>query len=277
MSATIEEIQQTALNMRKNVLKMALNAGANSSHLGGGLSFIDIVACLYKKILNIDPIHYDSPTRDRFILSKGHGVLGLYAALYEKGFLSYDELMTFGQADSYLLGHPVMNISKGIEATTGSLGMGLSLAIGKALHAKRQNLLYHTYVLLGDGECNEGSVWEAVMSASHFKLDNLTVIVDKNNLQQTGTTNDILSNNNLCNKWQAFGWNAIETDGHNIASLIEIFESKNSHEKKPTAIIANTIKGKGITFMENNNDWHHKILSQEQFDKAMNELNNQKV
>ena len=185
---------------------------------------MEIVASLYGQIMKLDPEKPLDPNRDRFILSKGHACLALYSALVEKGYFKREELKNFEKSGSFLLGHPVMNRNKGIEFSTGSLGMGLSLGIGVAYAGKRRKMSYSTYVVLGDGECNEGSVWEGVMSAPHLKLDNLTVIVDKNNLQQTGKNEDILNLGNLVQKWKSFGWNTHEVDGHDIAKLLDIFK-----------------------------------------------------
>jgi len=213
--------------------------------------------------------------RDRFILSKGHGVLGFYTALHEIGLISKDDLMTFEKTNSYLLGHPVMNRKKGIEFSNGSLGMGLSVGIGVALAAKKKKKNYKVYVLIGDGECNEGSVWEAAMAAPNFKLDNIISIIDRNNLQQTGTNKEIMSVGNITEKWKSFGWDVIELDGHNIEELYNAFK-KERNSTKPLAIIANTIKGKGFSFSENNNDWHHKVMTKSQYDMALKELDDAK-
>jgi transketolase len=270
-NSKIKKLEAMAKRMRQNVLKMALTAGAKSSHFGGGLSIVDITATLYGEILNLDKLNPEWEGRDRFILSKGHGVLGYYTALSEIGYIPKDDLVTFEQKDSYLYGHPVKNRSKGIEFSNGSLGMGLSLGIGVALSGRRKQLDYKVYVLLGDGECNEGSVWEAAMAAAHFGLDNLIVILDKNNLQQTGTNREIMSLGDLVSKWKSFGWNVAEIDGHNIAKIYDaLVNAKN--QNGPYAIVANTIKGKGFSFSENNNAWHHAPLSSSQYEAALEEL-----
>ncbi len=268
----IKNIKKTCLNVRKNILEMALNAGASSSHFGGGLSSVEILSTLYNCFLNYDPKNPEWENRDRFILSKGHGCISYYSILFEKGFLTKDDLLTFEKNNSDLLGHPVVNRQKGIEFSNGSLGMGLSLGIGLALSSKRkQNTNFKVYVLLGDGECNEGSVWEAAMSAPFFKLDNLTVILDNNRFQQTGSNDEIMRTGNLENKWKSFGWNTISIDGHDIAQIFNAFK-KNFNNDKPKIIIASTIKGKGFSFSENNNDWHHHVLSKKQYDEALKEL-----
>ena len=262
-----------AKRMRIKVLDMALVAGASSSHFGGGLSIVDITATLYGAIMKLDPKNPKWENRDRFILSKGHGVLGYYTALSEIGYISEKDLKTFEKDGTYLFGHPVMNRSKGIEFSNGSLGMGLSLGIGVALAGKRKNIDYKVYVLMGDGECNEGSVWEAAMAGPHYKLDNLVAILDKNNLQQTGTNSEIMSVGDLVSKWKSFGWQVFEIDGHNVPEIYETFLSvKNQND--PVAIVANTVKGKGFSFAENNNTWHHAPLSSSQYEAALEELKN---
>jgi len=268
----IKQIQDMAKRMRKNVLDMALTAGAGSSHFGGGLSIVDITATLYGGIMKLDPKNPKWEHRDRFILSKGHGVLGYYTALSEVGYISEKDLKTFEKDGTYLFGHPVMNRSKGIEFSNGSLGMGLSLGIGVALAGKRKNVDYNVYVLMGDGECNEGSVWEAAMAGPHYKLDNLIAILDKNNLQQTGSNNEIMSVGDLVSKWESFGWKVFEINGHNISEIYDTF-LKVKRQNCPVAIVANTIKGKGFSFAENNNAWHHAPLSSSQYEAALEELN----
>ena len=267
----ILEIQDMAKRMRKKVLDMALTAGASSSHFGGGLSIVDITATLYGGIMKLDPKNPKWENRDRFILSKGHGVLGYYTALSEIGYISEKDLKTFEKDGTYLFGHPVMNRSKGIEFSNGSLGMGLSLGIGVALAGKRKNIDYKVYVLMGDGECNEGSVWEAAMAGPHYKLDNLVAILDKNNLQQTGTNSEIMSVGDLVSKWESFGWNVSEIDGHNISEIYDALKAV-KNQNGPNAIVARTIKGKGFSFSENNNDWHHAVLTKNLYDQALEEL-----
>ena len=267
----LNKINEMTKRMRKNILDMALSAGSESSHFGGGLSIVEITATLFGSIMSYDPKNPEWEDRDRFILSKGHGCLGYYTALHEIGFISKDDLMKFEKTNSYLLGHPVMNRKKGIEFSNGSLGMGLSIGIGVALAAKKRKKNYKVYVLIGDGECNEGSVWEAAMAAPNFKLNNIISIVDRNNLQQTGTNKEIMSVGDIAEKWRSFAWDVIELDGHNIKELYDAF-SNERNSTKPLAIIANTIKGKGFSFSENNNDWHHKIMSKSQYELAIKEL-----
>ena len=267
----LNKINEMTKRMRKNILDMSLSAGSESSHFGGGLSIVEITATLFGSIMSYDAKNPEWEDRDRFILSKGHGCLGYYTALHEIGLISKDDLMKFEKTNSYLLGHPVMNRKKGIEFSNGSLGMGLSIGIGVALAAKKRKKNYKVYVLIGDGECNEGSVWEAAMAAPNFKLNNIISIVDRNNLQQTGTNKEIMSVGDIAEKWRSFAWDVIELDGHNIKELYDAF-SNERNSTKPLAIIANTIKGKGFSFSENNNDWHHKIMSKSQYELAIKEL-----
>ena len=267
----IKNIKNFAFQVRKNILEMAVAAGASSAHFGGALSITEIVATLFAYQMKIDKKNPKWEERDRFILSKGHACLAYYAALCEVGYISNNELKTFEQNDTNLLGHPVINRDLGIEFSNGSLGMGLSLGIGVAISSKRKKKNFNVYVIVGDGECNEGSIWEGAMAAPNFNLDNLYVIIDKNNFQQTGSNKEIMNVANLKDKWSNFGWHTVELDGHNVKDLCNFFqESKNI--KKPKAIIANTIKGKGFSFSENNNDWHHSILSKSFYEKAIKEL-----
>jgi transketolase len=265
------EIKSLAKKIRKNILFSAFSAGAKSAHIGGALSIADIVATLYGDVMNVDSKKPLNPERDRFILSKGHACLALYSALVELNFFSREELKNFEKSGSFLLGHPVMNKEKGIEFSTGSLGMGLALGMGVAFSGKKRKQKYNTYVVLGDGECNEGSVWESFLSAPHLKLNNLTAIIDKNNLQQTGSNKDILNLGNLTSKLNSFGWQTYEVDGHNVDELLKVFKQKNESDK-PIMVIANTIKGKGLSFTENNNQWHHSILAKKNYDLALAEL-----
>ncbi len=267
----ILSVQKFTKNLRKKILHMAYVAGSNSSHFGGALSIAEIISTLFASKMNIDKSNPNWEDRDRFILSKGHACLAYYAALCEIGYISNNELETFEKDNSNLLGHPVINRKIGIEFSNGSLGMGLSLGIGLALASKKKKKNFKIYVIVGDGECNEGSVWEAAMAAPNFNLDNLYVIIDKNNFQQTGSNKEIMDVGNLVEKWKSFSWHTTEVDGHNIGELVNALES-NIDTKKPKAIIANTIKGKGFSFSENNNDWHHSILSKSFYEKAIKEI-----
>ena len=271
MSKQIDNIKNFTVAVRKNILEMAVSAGASSAHFGGALSITEIVSTLFAHQMKIDKKNPKWEERDRFILSKGHACLAYYAALCEIGYISKEELKTFEKNDTNLLGHPVANRNLGIDFSNGSLGMGLSLGIGVAIASKKKKKNFDVYVIVGDGECNEGSVWESAMAAPHFKLDNLYVVIDKNNFQQTGSNEEIMNVANLKDKWSSFGWHTVELDGHNIEELYNFF-NKGKTINKPKAIIANTVKGKGFSFSENNNDWHHSILSKSFYEKAMNEL-----
>jgi len=263
-----------ANHMRQQLLTMGYSTGTMGAHFGSGLSIIELTATLYGAIMKFDPSDPINENRDRFILSKGHGSLGLYTGLAEAGFITEEELKTFELNDGFLPGQPQMNLEKGIEFSSGSLGHGLSFGIGTALYAKNMRKNYKTYVLMGDGECNEGSVWEAAMSAAHFKLDNLIAIIDRNNLQSDGISSVIMNMDDFQNKWSNFGWQTIQINGHKIDEIYDAL-SNNFHFEKPYVIIANTVKGKGISFMENNNEWHHNRLSKEQYDAAMFEVTEQ--
>ena len=269
----ISNIKKLTKEVRKNILKMSLAAGASSSHFGGSLSTVELLATLYNSVLKFDVSNPLWEDRDRFILSKGHACLGYYSVLCEKGYFTKEDLNLFEKNGSFLLGHPVINKNKGIEFSNGSLGMGLSLGIGVAIAAKKNKKNYRVFVLIGDGECNEGSVWEASMSAAHFKLNNLTAILDRNNLQQTGSNEEIMSTKELGDKWRSFNWDVKEIDGHNIEQILTAF---NYVSEKPKLILANTTKGKGFSFSENNNDWHHKIMTKKQYDDALKELDDTK-
>lgn len=267
----IKELKAHILHMRKLCLQMAFNCGGNA-HLGGGLSLVEALAVLYGAVTNINDKNLPYEKRDKFILSKGHGVLGYYAALAEFGVFDEALLNTFLADGSDLIAHPVMKTEIGLEASTGSLGQGISMAVGLALSAKKKGYPYHTYVLCGNGESNEGSVWEACMSAVNFKLDNFTLFVDNNNMQSDGMSESVM---NVSGKYagmlKALGFQVIEVDGNNIEQVYTAFTTPHEAEK-PKAVIGNTIKGKGISFMENNPEWHHNRLTQEKYEAAMKEL-----
>ena len=266
----INKLKNFAKNIRKNIIFTAFKAGSKSAHIGGALSAADIIAVLYSGIMKIKKTKILDENRDRFILSKGHACLALYSALVEKKFLKKKDLETFESDGSNLLGHPIINKLSGIEFSTGSLGMGLALGVGVALAAKKKQKNYKTYVVLGDGECNEGSIWESVLSASHFKLDNMTIIVDRNNFQQTGKNSSIMDLKNLKNKFKSFGCATVEIDGHNIKKIYQSLINKNLN--KPKVIVANTIKGKGIKLFENDNNWHHSIITKSIYKNILKEL-----
>jgi len=269
----IDKIASMARHMRKNALTMAFSAGNSGAHLGSGLSIIEIMAVLYGGIMRLDPMNPQWADRDRFILSKGHGTLGYYTALAEVGIITWDELDTFEEDGGFLAGQPIMNMKKGIEFSSGSLGLGLSLGVGVALAGRKQGKDYNVYVLVGDGECNEGSVWEAAMSASHFKLDNLIVVIDYNKMQGDGASHIVLDMGNLASKWESFGFKTLTVAGHNVIEIYSALKRATGNKGgKPVAIIANTVKGKGVSFMENNNAWHHNRLSRAQYEAALAEL-----
>jgi transketolase len=257
-------------NLRKKILDLSFYAGSSSSHFGGALSSVEIIATLFNNIINFDKKNFKDKNRDRFILSKGHGCMVYYAALNLLGIISNEQLKTFEKDNSDLPGHPVKNSDLGIDFSTGSLGMGLSLGAGVAMALKKKKLNNKVFVLLGDGECNEGAVWETALSAPNLKLNNLTVIIDNNNFQQTGPTNQIMNTNNLEEKWKSFGWRTSTIDGHDIDKIFNALNDKD--DSRPTAIICKTIKGKGFSFSENNNDWHHKIMTEKNYHNAIEEL-----
>ena len=266
----IEDLKQKAKEIRKDIIEEVYNA--KSGHPGGSLSIADIMAVLYFNELKIDEKNPRWDDRDRVVLSKGHCSPALYAALAERGFFSKETLKSFRKIDSNLQGHPDLNKVQGVDMTSGSLGQGLSVANGMAISAKMDNKDYRVYVILGDGEIEEGQVWEAVMSASHYKLDNLCVIVDNNNLQIDGTIEEVMSSYPIDEKFKSFGFNVITIDGHNIDQIkLALWQAKQT-KNKPTCIIAKTVKGKGVSFMENKAEWHGKAPNEEQYNQAMEEL-----
>ena len=269
-NALIQKLETAALSVRKKCLEIAFGLSPKPTHFGGALSTVDILSTLYFEVMNYDVNDPTSENRDRFFLSKGHSVMGYYATLAKAGFITNEELFTYGQNNTFLPGHPVINKKKGIESTNGSLGMGLSVGIGTAIAAKKKNLTARAYVLMGDGECNEGSVWESIMAASHFKLDNLTAIIDRNRWQQTGSGSDIMDIGNLCEKFISFGWQAVDINGHNITDIYTALNKET--EGKPRAIIAKTIKGKGFSFSEENNAWHHAVLPEKLYKLGLAEI-----
>lgn len=257
--------------MRLDCLKMSEAAGNSGMHFGGSLSMIEIAYALYIKKMNVtNKDYFLSEYRDRVVISKGHGVPAVYAALHQVGIISDADINSFKTDETRLYGHPSMNLDIGMEISSGSLGQGLSQGVGIAiglLHKK--NTISRVYVILGDGECDEGSIWEAAMSATKFKLSNLVAIVDQNHLQYDGTTEAIMPLSVLRDKWTSFGWKVVEIDGHNIDACYNAFSY---HYESPTVILANTVKGKGISFMENDFSWHHKQLSKKQLEQAYKEL-----
>ncbi|NLO96665.1 MAG: transketolase [Peptococcaceae bacterium] len=263
-------IQDMARIIRQDIITML--AAAKSGHPGGSLSAADIIAVLYFSEMRVDPQNPNWPERDRFVLSKGHAAPVLYAALAEKGFFPKEELLKLRKTGHFLQGHPDMNKVPGVDMSTGSLGHGISVAAGMALAAKIDNKDYRVYCLLGDGEAEEGIVWEAAMAAAHYKLDNLLVILDHNGLQIDGPVKDVMNLEPLPDKWRAFGWNVLEVDGHNIEELTASLQVAKNFVGKPTIIIAKTVKGKGVSFMENQVGWHGNAPSAEQAEAALAEL-----
>lgn len=266
----IHQLNLTAVKLRKHVIEMLYQA--KSGHPGGSLSAIDIIVTLYFHHMNHNPKNPYDPNRDRFILSKGHAAPALYAALAETGYFSIKELTSLRQIDSMLQGHPVCRHIPGVEASTGSLGHGLSFAVGVALAGKLDNKKYTVYALIGDGETNEGQIWEAAAVAAHYKLDNLVALLDRNFLQIDGNTEEVLRLESVHDRWTAFGWNVLEVDGHNIAELLAVLHQANTHKHQPTMIILNTTKGKGVSFMENNIDFHGVPPNEMEYKLAMQEL-----
>jgi len=266
----VQRLRKMALEIRKDVLLMTTKAG--SGHPGGSLSAAEMIACLYFHHLRYDPENPQWEDRDRFVLSKGHVCPALYSALSRAGFFPREALWTLRKIGSILQGHPDMKKTPGVEASTGSLGQGLSIGVGMALAGRIDRKSYRVYVLLGDGELDEGQVWEAAMSAAHYRLDNLLAIIDYNGLQLDGPVNQIMSIEPIVEKWKAFGWHVIEIDGHNVRQILDALDFAERVKGKPTAIIAHTIKGKGISFMEGKVEFHGKPLTEEQLKLALKEL-----
>ena len=267
----IKELEIKAKEIRKNIIEAVYSA--QSGHPGGSLSIADIMAVLYFDEANIDEKNEKWEERDRIVLSKGHCSPALYATLAEKGFISKDEIKNFRKLDSILQGHPDLNKVPGVDMTTGSLGQGLSVSNGMAISAKLDNKDYRVYCIMGDGEIEEGQVWEAAMASNKYKLDNLCVIVDNNNLQIDGTIEDVMSSYPIDKKFESFGFNVIKIDGNNIKEIKSAFKQAKEIKGKPTCIIAKTIKGKGVSYMENQVGWHGKAPNEEEYKIAISELN----
>jgi len=266
----ITELKLTANKVRKDIVKMVTEA--ESGHPGGSLSAADVVTALYFNVMRHKPENPKWEDRDRFILSKGHAAPLLYAVLAESGYFEVKELLTLRKLGSRLQGHPDMKRLPGIEISTGSLGHGLSVGNGMAIAGRLNGKNFRIYVLLGDGECQEGQVWEAAMTASHYKLDNVTAILDYNGLQIDGPVKDVMNINPISNKWRAFGWYVIEINGHDFKEIFDSFERVKKLKGKPGIIIAHTTKGKGVSFMENVVDFHGKAPTKEQTVQALKEL-----
>jgi len=266
----LTDLERKACEIRMDVVSLVYKAGCG--HIGGDMSEMEALVALYYKHMNCTPDNQESPDRDRFILSKGHSVESLYCILADKGYFDREELMsTYSAFRSRFIGHPNNKIP-GIEMNSGSLGHGLPVAVGMALAGRMDERGYRVYTVLGDGELADGSVWEGAMAAAHYKLDNLCAIVDRNRLQISGCTEDVMAHDSQEERWAAFGWNVLSIPGNDMARMDEALETAKQTKGKPTVIIANTTKGCGVSFMENNAAWHHKILSKEQYEQAIAQL-----
>jgi transketolase len=266
----IQKLKLQAEKIRKRVIQIIY--ASKSGHTGGSLSSVDVETVLYFHVMNIDPANPKNPDRDRFILSKGHSVEALYSTLEARGFIDSPLLDTYGHYNSVLAGHPTKKIP-GIELNSGALGHGLSAGAGMAMAAKMDKKSYKTFVLMGDGEQGEGSIYEAAMAASHYKLDNLVAIIDRNYLQISGNTEKVMSLDPMQKRWEAFGWQVVEIDGNSIEQLTDTFDGLSFDNEKPKLIIARTTKGKGVSYMENVAKWHHGVPSEEQYQQAIQEIN----
>ncbi|WP_304236988.1 transketolase [Jiulongibacter sediminis] len=266
---TAKELKDKSIELRRKTLEIIYNAKAG--HTGGSLSILDILNVLYNRIMNVSPENFNDANRDRYIQSKGHSVEALYTVLADRGFFPEEDLMTLCQYQSPYIGHPTKGVN-GMEQNTGGLGHGLPICCGNALAAKKDNSGVKVFTVLGDGEMAEGSNWEAMMFAAHYKLDNLCAILDYNKLQITGSNAEVMGLEPVAKKLEAFGWAVKEVDGHDYDALIETFESLPFEEGKPSFVIAHTVKGKGVSFMENNIKWHHGVPSAEQMEMAREEL-----
>lgn len=265
--------EQLAKQVRKDIVELTYKAGTHGTHISGSLSAVEALSVLYNDVLRFNRDNLADESRDRFILSKGHAGMAMYAVMNRIGILSDDDLATFKDDGSAFHTHPKMDVSKGIEFSTGSLGHGLSLGVGTAIALKKRgNTNSRVFVMLGDGECDEGAVWEAAMSAAHFKLDNLIVIIDQNQLQLDGRIVDIMNQGSLADKWKSFGWKVYEMDGHNVVDIQKTMTDGLKNLTSPTVFMSHTIKGKGISFIENQYNWHIGVLTQEQYEQAKKEL-----
>lgn len=267
---SVEDMVKMAKKLRRHIIEMTAKAG--SGHPGGSLSATEIVTALYFNHLRHDPGNPRWPDRDRFVLSKGHAAPLLYSTLAEAGYFPLEELLNLRQLDSRMQGHTDMTVTPGVEMSAGALGQGLSFGIGIALAGRLDGRGYRVYVLLGDGECDEGQVWEAAMAAAHFKLDNIVAIVDRNCQQIDGWTYEVMDTEPLAEKWRAFSWHTIEIDGHDLTQILGALDEAKGIKGKPTAVIAHTIKGKGVSFMENKVDFHGKAPTAEEAKRALKEL-----
>jgi len=266
----IQHLEEIAKKVRCHIVRTI--SEAQVGHPGGSLSEADILTALYFRVMRVDPQRPDWAERDRFILSKGHGAAGLYAVLAERGYFSPELLKTFGRINSALQVHPDMHLVPGVEISTGALGQGLSVALGIALAAKMDGLSFHTYCLIGDGESQEGQIWEAAETAAHYKVDNLTAILDYNRVQLLGPVSEIMEIAPVADKWRSFGWAVVEIDGHDMRQIIDVLESIREVKGRPHLVIAHTVKGKGVSYMEGKAAWHGKPPNKEQLAQALTEL-----
>lgn len=264
------ELKKKAVDIRRDIMVMLERAG--SGHTGGSLSIVEILLCLYYQRMNISPKNFTDRRRDKFVLSKGHGCPALYAVLSSRGFFPREELWTLRKLGSRLQGHPQRGLP-GVEISSGSLGQGLSIAVGMAIADRMDGLKPRVYCLLGDGETNEGQVWEAAMTAAHYKLDRICAIVDFNKLQIDGLCREVMDLGDYKKKWEAFGWFAVETDGHDLEKLNKAFDEADGIKDRPQVVIAHTVKGKGVSFVENKVEWHGIAPKKDELERALAELN----
>jgi len=271
---TTKKLKEKSINYRKNILKYIFHA--NAGHTGGSLSCIDILNVLYNDVMNISPENFKSPDRDRYIQSKGHSVEALFVVLADKGFFPESDLNTLCKYNSHYIGHPTRKVN-GVEQNTGALGHGLPISVGTAIAGKLDNKKFRVFTLLGDGELPEGSNWEAALTAAHYKLDNLCAIIDNNKLQITGPTSEVCNTDPIDAKFESFGWTVRHVDGHDLNALKKTFDKLPFTEGKPNLVIAHTVKGKGVSYMENVIKWHHGVPSEKQYEDALSELDNAMV
>ena len=263
------ELQLTAERNRRRLVEVVYHGGAG--HIGGDLSCLNVMTALYNRVMNVSPEKVKDASRDRFILSKGHCVEALYTVLEQCGFIDAALLNTLGQYGSVLSGHPTIEVN-GIEVNSGALGHGLSIGVGMAIAARMKGELWHTYVMMGDGEQGEGSIYEAAMAGGHYHLDNLVAVIDRNHLQISGNTEDVMAIEDIRQRWTAFGWDVKEMNGDEIQSIVETFDSIDYQNGKPHLLISNTTKGKGVSYMENVASWHHGMPNEEQYQQAIAEI-----
>lgn len=267
----VKELTLQCEKNRKRLMEVVYNAKAG--HIGGDLSCLNVMTALYSEIMNISPAQVNDPDRDRFILSKGHCVESLYTVLENRGFMKPELTNTLGQFGSVLSGHPTIEVP-GIEVCSGALGHGLSIGVGMAIAAKMDKKNYKTFVMMGDGEQGEGSIYEAAMAGSHYKLDNLVAIIDRNHLQISGNTEDVMAIDSIAQRWGAFGWDVKEMNGDDLQSILDTFASIDYNCGKPHLLVSNTTKGFGVSYMENIASWHHGMPNEEQYQQAMQEISN---